>query len=55
MAIFAVAAYYRATPAEELVIGAVALWVFTSPWVVERGAIPAALAWSNWITAAIIV
>ena len=36
-------------------IGAVALWVFTSPWVVERGAIPAALAWSNWITAAIIV
>jgi hypothetical protein len=55
IAIFAVAAYYRATPAEELVIGAVALWVFTSPWVVERGAIPAALAWSNWITAAIIV
>lgn len=55
IAIFALAAYYRAVPAQELVIGAVALWVFASPWVVGRGAISASMAWSNWITAAIIV
>src|SRR5437762_11935337 len=55
IAIFALAAYYRAVPAEELVIGVVALWVFASPWVVGPGAIPAAMAWSNWITAATIV
>lgn len=55
IAIFALAAYYRAVPAEELVIGVVALWVFASPWLVGQGAIPAAMAWSNWIAAAIIL
>jgi uncharacterized sodium:solute symporter family permease YidK len=55
IAIFALSAYYRETPAQELVIGIVSLWVFASPWVVERGGIPAVMAWSNWITAAIIV
>jgi hypothetical protein len=55
IAISALAAYYRTFPAEELVKGVVALWVFASPWVVGPGAIPATLAWSNWITAAITV
>jgi uncharacterized sodium:solute symporter family permease YidK len=55
IAIFALAAYSRTVPAEELVIGVVALWVFASPWVVGPGAVPATMAWSNWITAAIIV
>jgi hypothetical protein len=54
IAIFALAAYYRATPAEELFIGAVALWVFASTWVVGLGEIPAAMAWSNRIAAAMI-
>jgi hypothetical protein len=39
--------------AEEWVIAAVAAWVFVSPWVLPGAGF--ALAWSNWITAAIIV
>jgi hypothetical protein len=53
IAIFALAAVYRVYPAEEWVIAAVAAWVFVSPWVLPGATL--ALAWSNWITAAIIV
>jgi hypothetical protein len=44
---FALAAYYRATPAEELVIGAIAFCVFVSRWVTGSAGIPAAMHWSD--------
>jgi hypothetical protein len=53
IAIFALAAIYRLMPIEELIVAVLAAWVFVSPWVLQ---IPnAAIAWSNWITAAVIV
>jgi hypothetical protein len=53
IAIFALAAVYRLMPLEELVVAVLGVWIFVSPWVLE----PAndALAWSNWITAALVV
>jgi hypothetical protein len=53
IAIFALAAVYRLMPIEELIVAVLAGWVFVSPWVLQTPA--AAIAWSNWITAAIVV
>ena len=54
IAIFALAAVYRANPAEEIVIGVSACWIFASAWLIGLAQVPAALVWSNLITAVVI-
>lgn len=53
IAMFALAAIYRLMPIEELINAVLAAWIFISPWVLQP--VSAALAWSNWITAAVVV
>ena len=52
IAIFALAAVYRLMPIEELIVAVLAVWIFISPWVLQPTS--DALAWSNWITAAVV-
>jgi hypothetical protein len=53
IAIFALAAVYRLMPLEELIVAVLGAWIFVSPWVLQPT--NDALAWSNWITAAVVV
>lgn len=53
IAIFALASLYRLMPIEELVNIVLAAWVFFSPWLLAGATV--ALAWSNWIAAAVII
>ena len=53
IAMFALAAVYRLMPIEELINAVLAAWIFVSPWVWQPA--NSTLAWSNWITAAVVV
>ena len=52
-AIFALAAMYRLMAIEELISAVLAVWIVVSPRVLQPTS--AALAWSNWITAAVVL